>query len=523
MHYRFDDYSLDTNLRELRRGPNLVTVEPQVFDLLEYLLRHRERVVSKDDLLAGVWRGRIVSESALTTRINAARAAVGDSGETQHFIKTLRGKGLRFVGNVQKQAEPPETTSDEIRTEPATARSALSDQPSIAVLPFLNMSGDPEQSYFADGMTEEIITALTRFKSLFVIARNSSFNYRDRSVGIKQIAQDLGVRYVLEGSVRKAGDRVRITAQLNDVATGSHIWAERYDRDLADIFELQDEMSESIVGAVAPEILDAEVRHARSKRPDNLVAYDCVLRAYQHLWILTLDDNDKALDFLRQAIRLDPDYALAYAYASWADLFRVQLLQGASLRPLLTEALSFAQRAVELDPSDPLIQIIRAAWQLMIERDFDGAVARHEDAFRKNPNSVWICGANGFAHCLCREPERALEMFERARRLSPRDSSMFLWLPGGAIAHLLVGRPEQAIQWTDDALRLNPRHLISLLLRAAAEMAGGQDDAGRRSVERMRAINQALDIKFARKMLPFKFVEDREFILSGLRAAGLPG
>jgi tetratricopeptide (TPR) repeat protein len=255
---------------------------------------------------------------------------------------------------------------------------------------------------------------------------------------------------------------------------------------------------------------------------ESLVAYDCVLRAYQHLWLLTLDDNDKALDFLRQAIRLDPDYALAYAYASWADLFRVQLLQGASLRPLLTEALSFAQRAVELDPSDPLIQIIRAAWQLMIERDFDGGVARHEDAFKKNPNSVWICGANGFAHCLCREPKRALEMFERARRLSPRDSSMFLWLPGGAIAHLLAGKPEQTIQWTDDALRLNPRHLISLLLRAAAEMAGGQDDAGRRFVERMRAINPALDIKFASKMLPFKFVEDRELILSGLRAAGLP-
>jgi TolB-like protein len=477
LQYRFNDYSLDTNLRELRRGLDLVPVEPQVFDLLEYLLSHRERVVSKDDLLVGVWHGRIVSESALTTRINAARAAIGDSGETQHFIKTLRGKGLRFVGNVQEQTEPAETTSDDIRTEPATAHSAQSDQPSIAVLPFLNMSGDPEQGYFADGMTEEIITALARFKSLFVIARNSSFNYRDRSVGIEKIAQDLGVRYVLEGSVRKAGDRVRIMSQLILAKTGAHIWAERFERKLTDVFDLQDEISENIVGAVAPHILDAEVRHARSKRPDSLVAYDCVLRAYQHLWILTLDDNDKALDFLRQAIQLDPDYALAYAYASWADLFRVQLLQGAPLRPLLTEALSFAQRAVELDPADPLIQIIRAAWQLMIERNFDGALTRHEDAFRKNPNSVWICGANGFAHCLCREPERALEMFERARRLSPRDSSMFLWLPGGAIAHLLAGRPEQAIQWADDALRLNPRHLISLLLRAAAEMAGGQADA----------------------------------------------
>jgi TolB-like protein len=265
LHYRFDDYSLDTSLRELRHGPDLVTVEPQVFDLLEYLLCHRERVVSKDDLLTGVWHGRIVSESALTTRINSARAAIGDNGETQHFIKTFRGKGLRFVGNVQVQtkAKAAETT---IRTEPAIARSALSDQPSIAVLPFLNMSGDPEQGYFADGMTEEIITALARFKSLFVIARNSSFNYRDRSVGIKQIAQDLGVRYVLEGSVRKAGDRVRITGQLILAKTGAHIWAERFERKLTDIFGLQDEISENIVGAVAPEILEAEVRNARGKR-----------------------------------------------------------------------------------------------------------------------------------------------------------------------------------------------------------------------------------------------------------------
>jgi adenylate cyclase len=273
---------------------------------------------------------------------------------------------------------------------------------------------------------------------------------------------------------------------------------------------------------VEPEIQFAEIRRSRGKRPDSLAAYDCVLRAYQHLFSLTIEDNDKALDFLRQAVRLAPDYALAYAYASWANLFRVQLIQGGSLRRLLAEALTLAQRAVELDPTDPLIQTIRAAWQLMIERDFDGGVARHEEAFQKNPNSVWICGCNGFGNALCRNSQRALDMLERARRLSPRDSSMFLWLPGGAIAHLLDGRPEKAIQWTDDALRLNPRHLISLFLRVAAEMAAGHSSAGRQYVERMRAINPALDVKFASKMVPFKFAEDKERVLSALRAAGLP-
>jgi len=515
LQYRFEDYALDPGRRELRRGIELIAVEPQVFDLLYYLIRHREQVVSKDDLIAAVWSGRIVSESALTSRINSARTAVGDNGENQRLIKTLRGKGFRFVGPV---SEGPSLTASSELEMPKT----LVDQPSIAVLPFVNLSNDVAQDYFADGITEEIITALGRFKSLFVIARNSSFSYRGRAVDIRQIARELGVRYVLEGSVRNSGNRIRITCQLILAETGAHIWAERFDRRLTDIFDLQDEIMEHIVGAVEPRILSTEINRAKSKRPDSLAAYDCVLRAYQHLFNLTLEDNDKALDFLRQAIRLAPDYALAHAYASWANLFRVQLIQGGSLRPILAEALLLAQRAVELDSTDPLIQTVRAAWQLMIERDFDGGLALHEEAFQRNPNSVWICGCNGFGNALCRNPQRTLEMLDRARRLSPRDPSMFLWLPGGAIVHFLGDRPEEAIRWTEDALRLNSRHLISLILRVAAEMAAGRPAVARRFVERMRAINTALDVEFASKMMPFKFAEDKERILSMLRAAGLP-
>jgi TolB-like protein/tetratricopeptide (TPR) repeat protein len=519
VEFHFGGYALDTDRRELRRGAELIAVEPQVFDLLDYLIRRRERVVSKDEVMAAVWSGRIVSESALTSRINSARSAIGDNGEDQRLIKTLRGKGFRFVGAVSegRLIEAPSAFAP-----PTPAQLPLPDQPSIAILPFVNLSGDAAQDYFADGVTEEIITALARFKGLFVIARNSSFIYRGCVVGIKQIARELGVRYVLEGSLRNSGDRVRITGQLIDAETGMHIWAERFDRRLADIFDLQDEITETIVGAVEPEVLSAEMRRSRGKRPDNLAAYDCVLRSYRHLFSLTLADNDSALDFLRQAIRLAPDYALPYAYASWANLFRVQLIPGGPLRQLLTEALAFAQRAFELDATDPLIQTIRGAWRLMIERDFDGGVAQHEEAFRNNPNSVWICGCNGFGHALCRNPQRALEMLERARRLSPRDPSMFLWLPGGAIAHFIAGRPEDAIRWTEDALRLNPRHLISLLLRVAAEMALGHEALATRNVQRTLGINPALDLKFASKMLPFKYADDKERVLSMLRAAGLP-
>jgi TolB-like protein len=234
--FLFGDYILDTNRRELCRRSQPIAVEPQVFDLLVYLIEHRDRVVSKDDLIDAVWAGRIVSDSTLTSRINAARKAIGDSGEKQELIRTIARKGLRFVGEARltdiELADPGALSPDQIR-EPLTA---ASDRPAIAVLPFTNMSGDPEQEYFSDGISEDIITALSKLRWFFVIARNSSFIYKGKAVHLKQVAEELGVDYVIEGSVRKAGDRVRITAQLNDVATGSHIWAEHYDRGLADVF-----------------------------------------------------------------------------------------------------------------------------------------------------------------------------------------------------------------------------------------------------------------------------------------------
>ena len=212
MLYRFDDFSLDTDRRELRRGTDIVRLEPQVFDLLVYLIRNRERVVSKDDLIAAIWGGRIVSESALTTRINAVRGAIGDSGEAQRLIKTFQRKGIRFVGAVREEQQPAvaATAAAPIAAEPAAPALALPDRPSIAVLPFANVSGDSEQEYFADGMADEIITALSRCSWLFVIARNSSFTYKGRAVDVRQVGRELGVRYVLEGSVRRGGNRAAL-------------------------------------------------------------------------------------------------------------------------------------------------------------------------------------------------------------------------------------------------------------------------------------------------------------------------
>ena len=229
MRYLFEEYAFDTDRRELHRGADVVSVAPQVFDLLDYLIRNRERVVSKDDLVRAVWKGRIVSDAALTTRLNAARNAIGDSGEKQCLIKTLPRKGFRFVGSVQEAQDPAGAAAAANPEEPPKPALTLPDKPSIAVLPFANLSSDPEQEYFADGMVEDIITGLSRSKSLFVIARNSSFTFKGKAVDVKRIGRELGVRYVLEGSVRKSGNRVRITGQLVDAETGNHIWADRYE------------------------------------------------------------------------------------------------------------------------------------------------------------------------------------------------------------------------------------------------------------------------------------------------------
>jgi TolB-like protein len=282
----------------------------QVFDLLEFLIRNRERVVSKDELIGAVWSGRIIADEALTTRLNVARNAVGDTGHEQRLIKTLPRKGFRFIGAVQ------EAPGSEVVAGDPVATLTLPDKPSIAILPFTNLSSDPEQEYFADGMVEDIITGLSRSKTLFVIARNSTFTYKGKPVDIKRVGRELGVHYVLEGSVRKAGKRIRVTAQLIDASTDVHIWADKFDSDLEDIFDLQDRLTGNVVGAISPQLERAEIERARRKPTENLQAYDYYLRAQFLTYQNTREGNVEALRLARIAISLDPSFALAHAFAA---------------------------------------------------------------------------------------------------------------------------------------------------------------------------------------------------------------
>ena len=530
MRYSFEDCALDTDRRELRRGSVLVPVEPQVFDLLVHLIRHRDRVCSKDDLLAAIWHGRIVSESALFNRINAARSAIGDTGDQQRLIKTLPRKGVRFVGDVDEAETPPTGVA---HAGPAThpvptvgtpahrdaAALPLPDRPSIAVLPFANMSGDPDQGYFADGISEDLITGLSHIRWLFVIARNSTFVYKDRAVDVKQVSRELGVRYVLEGSVRRAGDRLRISAQLIDALTGGHHWAERYDRELGDIFAMQDEITRSVAGAIEPRLLAAEGIRALARSSDDLGAWELVARAQTHFWRMTRVDYEAALKPLGQAVAAYPDYAPARGLLGFCLVFAAHM--GWVDRDLgLLPGSQHAMGAIALDDRDPWGHIALAYWAMM-ERRTEDSIAAFRRAVNLNPNSAAAHShlSRGFA--FAGRAQEAIEHGEEAIRLSPLDPEMALFLGAIAVAHYSAGRYTEAAQFTLEALRLRPGFQGAQRLRCASLAQAGLLDEARSLLATVRREQPLLSIDWIRASVPYQTAQLMERFLEGMRNAGL--
>ena len=277
MRYLFEDYALDTDRRELHRATDVIVVTPQVFDLLDYLIRNRERVVSKDDLINAVWNGRIVCDGALTTRVNAARSAVGDTGDKQRLIKTLPRKGFRFVGTVQEAqrlaVEPVSSAAHSGDTKPSPNSAP---RLSIVVLPFANLSGDAEQEYFVDGVTESLTTDLSRIGGLFVIGRHTAFTYKDKAVDLRKIGRELNVRYALGGSVQRGGKRLRVNVQLIDAETGVQLWAERFDKPIADLFDMQDEIVSRLANTLNAQLIEVEARNVRCIP----MQWNCIFKAW---------------------------------------------------------------------------------------------------------------------------------------------------------------------------------------------------------------------------------------------------
>ena len=529
MQFLFGDYALDIGRRELTSGPDLISVGPQVFDLLVYLVQNRTRVVSKDDLLEAIWRGRIVSESTLSSHINAVRKAVGDSGKQQRLIHTVARKGFRFVGEVREAQASGDrgaakltlpTRSDETSQAPALA---YPDKPSIVVLPFQNMSGDPEQDYFADGMVEDITTALSRMHWLFVIARNSSFTYKGRGVDVKQVGRELCVRYVLEGSVRRAANRVRITGQLIDAATGVHLWAERFEASLEDIFDLQDQVTASVVGAIAPKLEQAEIERAKRKPTESLDAYDCHLRAMSSLYQWTRQSNDEALRMLYRAIELDPDFATAYGVAAWCYVWRKTQAWVTDSAQEATEATRLARRAVALGKDDAIALSAGGYTLAHMAGDLDGGAAFIERALFLNPNLAGTWLNSGWVRVWLGESEVAIEHLARAMRLSPLDPILFRMQGATASAHFFAGRYDEASSWADKALRENPNLQQALRVAAASHALAGRLDKAREAIARMRALDPDLRISSLKARLPtLRRPRDFAKYVEGLRKAGVP-
>jgi adenylate cyclase len=523
--YLFEDYALDTERRELRRGDVPVAIEPKVFDLLAFVIENRQRVVSRDDLITHVWDGRIVSESALARCIYGARSAIGDDGEAQRLIKTLPRKGLRFVGAVREEPQPSGGAGTSIGAAQPPPVLALPDRPSIAVLAFTNMSGDPGQEYFSDGITEDIITGLSRFSELFVIARNSSFQYKGKSADIRQVGRELGVRYVLEGSIRRGGDRVRISAQLIDAVTGAHRWAERYDRELKDIFAVQDEVSRAIVAILVAHVKKAEAERTLLKPPATWQAYDFFMRAsdiYSSRWgsLSGVADLYEARRLLERSISLDPNYARAYALLSQTRLIAwVYRLDEDYLSPTALErAHGLAWTAVQLDPNLPVAHA-QLGHILTFEGQHEQSIAEFEKAMALNPNFTdWRFGTT-----LVRAGEhaRAIQVVETHMRYDP------FYTPSApsalGIARYFLKEYSEALpplrEFASRASNVSQGHIW---LAATLAQLGRLDEARAEAAEVLR-----IDPKYTidgtqRRMALYKRPEDAEHLFDGLRKAGLP-
>jgi TolB-like protein len=519
VQFLFADHTLDTDTRELCRRGTPIAIPPQAFDLLTYLVQNRDRVISKDDLLTALWGGRIVADSTLATHINAVRRAIGDSGEEQTLIRTFARKGVRFVGKVQSLPagdRPEPSTAATNSPLPAAPRS---DRPAIAVLPFVNMSGDAEQEYFSDGLSEDLIAALSKLRWFFVIARNSSFSYKGRSVHLKQIAEELGVGYVVEGSVRKAGERVRITVQLNDVTTGSHLWAERYDRNLADVFAVQDEITDAIVATIEPQLYAAENFRARRKAPENLDAWDLVMRALRHFWRMSREDNLAAQRLLERAIAIEPDYAQALAVLGVSLVFGVQMgWEAASTVALI--ALRTALAAVRSDGEDPWAHFALAS-AYSYTGSIEDSLAEYETALRLNPNFALAQAGYGLVLSWSGRGRESAAAADRAIRLSPRDPFSAIYYGVAGYAAFVQREYGEAIRLCREGIRQRNDFVAGYRVTTAAAGMAGDTELAKSMLKELRRVHPDVSLAWVRSWLPVRDEREREHFLEGLRRAGL--
>lgn len=462
--------------------------------------------------------GRIIVSS------NLYDAVVGRLKTSFEDLGELALKNIDRPVRAYRVGEALASTKSTRTPSPHTGDTALAlpDKPSIAVLPFQNMSGDPEQEYFVDGLVEDIITALSRFRSLFVIARNSSFVYKGRAIDIRQVGRELGVRYVLEGSLRKAGGRLRITGQLVDGATGAHIWADRYDGSANDVFDLQDQVMRDVVGAITPKLEQADIERVTRKPTEHIGAYDCYLRGVAAYHTATAEGLRKAQKLFGQAIALDPGFAAPYALSSFSEALLHGMGAGQFTATQSTSAVTLSRRAVEIDRDDGLV-LATATWvEAHFARNMDAAGELAERAITVNPNLAFAWAAAGWVSVWKGKPLVAIEHFEQARRLSPLDvNQRFVWT-GMAQAHLLARKYDDAMAYAVKALQVW-RQAPAYRVAAASAALGGNIEEARKFVQGLLEVDPERRLSNIEQSIgAYQRREDVELLLSGLRLGGLP-
>jgi TolB-like protein len=536
----FAQHELDLRRQELRRGGEIVHVEPQVFDLLALLIKNHDRIVSKDEILDAIWDGRIVSEAALSSRINAARKAIGDNGKDQGLIRTFHKRGFRFVGEVIQRPDPaagangsglapnggaaaqaraPLSTHS---TVPPAAAPVRGGKPSVAVLPFANVSHSPDHDYFAYGLTEDVIRVLARHRWLTVLSRHAAAAYRDAPADAREIGAALGVRYLVQGSVRKHGERVRITADLIGAEDGRQLWSEVYERDLAEIFEIQDAMATQIAAVIEPELANAERETAARKPPENLDAWDCYQRAFWHLWGFTKPGFAEAERMFRHAIELEPGLARAHAGLSYVHLQNAFYGDPAERPRLIRSALELGKRAVSLDERDALCHCVLGR-AYCLQQNYEEAIAALETTIELNPSFAQGFFALAFTLTWCGREKEAIALIKQAIELSPRDPHIWTFHHTRACAHFALAEMDNAARFARKATRHpNATYWTFATLAATLGLRGEQAEA-EAVLPALLAAKPGYTQAFARQDL--FFCANGDFIdryVDGLRRAGVP-
>ena len=518
--YQFNQYSLDTKQYRLTREGRPVAVEPLVFALLVYLLENRERVVSRDELLNELWQGKVVTDAALAARLKDARKAVGDSGSQQAVIKTLHGRGYQFVAELDEADENPSTAD-------VSQALSLPELPSIAVLPFENLGSDPDQDHLIDGIVEDVITALSQFSGLFVIARNSSFSYKGKSVDARRIARELGVRYLLEGSVRRSANRIRISGQLINALDGNQLWAQRFDGDLNDIFELQDEITRAIVGSIAPQIELAEVERGRRLQPGKLSSYELALKAksltYDAFRFGDADKLETAIETANAALALDERNTHALWILGMAHMEQYTYQWVDNPPAALEHSFQVAERLIHADPSHAGGYILRAGINTN-RHEFDLAMADYDHGLSLNPNSSIHLIHAAWGKSLAGLTDAARAHAELGLRLSPKEYDIFLGYAylGLQQASFADGDFEQAAKWGRLSIQMHARAPIRRAMMVACCAYGGRfDEARGHAAELVKFSPGFIASLLSRDLVLYREPGHNDLLIEGLRLSGV--